>query len=79
MGSDCSAMSKTMQQSFKCIRKCLQQKKLRFAVDFAVAVVVLLVGIMVWTHWKTVNVMIKIIFHLAGFGSGSYLPIGKNQ
>jgi hypothetical protein len=65
-----------MQQSFqsKRIRKFLQLKKLYLAVNFAIVVIVLLIGIMVWTHWETVDVMIKVILHLAGFGSGSYLP-----
>jgi hypothetical protein len=71
--------SKAMQQSFqsKRVRKLLQLKKLNLAVNFAIVVVVLLAGIMVWTHWKTVDVMIKVILHLAGIGSGSYLPIQK--
>jgi hypothetical protein len=68
-----------MQQLFqsKRIRKFLQLKKLYLAVNFAIVVVVLLVGVMVWKHWKTMDVMIKVIFHLAGIGSGSYLPIQK--
>lgn len=70
-----------VKQSFqsKCVRKPLQPKKVRLAVNFAIVVIVLLVGIIVCTHWKTVDIMIKIILHLAGHGSGYEWPVYQKQ
>jgi hypothetical protein len=37
------------------------------------------IGVMTWAHWKNVDVMIKIILHLAGHGSGYDWPVYRKS
>ena len=66
-----------VKQSFqiKHIRNIVRPNRFYLLASLIIVAGFVWIGVMTWAHWKSVDIMIKIILHLAGHGPGYDWPV----